>query len=419
MEFSHRSNTSSRLARWGGSNRRLVITAHHLLLFIMVCYAVVLAPFIDSDFRNYLVIFAGMLGGLLFLSLRLKVTRQVLAGMLCLFFMGLQALFIGGDRDLWSVGLTLVYASGYFAVATLFERVPDKRGFLQKWARVIVYAFATLSIIQMVASFTSLPIPNLIASKGLWSYNSLAFEPSQLGRVVGMTMLAYLMLLREPLRIERLFHFSKSNLALTGAFLITMLLSGSALAASAIAVVFILSRSLVWSMIFAALIVIFWPIVLLVDYEPVNRAAAILSTIGDLDTDALISADSSGASRVVPAVIYLKESVPSEVGFWIGYSGDGLARFFQYRLPGFGDTVAAGFLAGFPVVYGALGILVFLWIFVFLFLTPKTAPLIVFWILFFSSSAWNTQVFWYGLILIQMTSAASGPDKAAVTRAAL
>ena len=377
------------------------------LVFILLSYAIVISLFVDAGLRNYLVLFAAMLGGLLFAVFGLTLQRQAFWVIVVFSIMGIRTLFEGGVRDLGSVALTFVYSIGYFAIAGLLERVQDKQMFVQNMMRFIIYAFAILSVIQMVTSFAGLPIPNVMATKGLWSYNSLAYEPSQLGRVVGVTMLCYLMIASLPVLAGYQSDTPQTLRKVLMAFVITMLLSGSSLAAVAIIVVFLLSRSLAWVIALVTLASLFWPMVIFIDYEPLKRASLLFSNLGSLNVDALAGADHSGALRIIPAVIYLNDLAPTELGFWFGYGNDGLTRFFLGRIPSLRETVTVGFVPGFFVIYGAISAALFIWAFALSLSNRTTAPLIGFWLIFISTTAWNIQVFWYGLIVIQMTYAAS------------
>lgn len=377
------------------------------LVFIVLSYAIVVSLLVDAQLRNYLVLFAGILGGLLFFVFGLRLQRQAFWAFILFSLMAMQAFFLGGSGALGTVALTFVYALGYFAVASLMERVPDKRVFVQNIMRWIIYAFAIFSVLQLVTSFAGLPVPNVIGSKGFWSYNSLAFEPSQLGRVVGISMLCYLMVssmikpeghVGDPPR--------RWHMIIT-AFMITMLLSGSSLAAVAIAMVYFLSRSLGWVLVLVGASFLIWPAALLIDFEPLQRAAILLSNLGSLDVATVLEADHSGGVRIASTLLYLGDAAPGEAGFWMGYGSEGLERFFLGRISGVGDQILAGFLPGFFVVYGIVIAVLFIWVFLVLQTNRISAPLVGFFLLFMSLSAWNTQVFWYGLIVIQMTYAAS------------
>jgi hypothetical protein len=385
----------------------LVLKSRDFLVFILLSYALVVFLFVDAGLRNYLVLFAAMLGGLLFFVFGLRLQRQAFWAFVLVSVMAMRALFVGGSGELGSVLLTTLYALGYFAVASLLDRVDDKRAFVMGVMRGIIYAFTVLSLIQMAASLVGLPIPYLGSTRGMWSYNSFAYEPSHLGRVVGISMLCYLMLARLPTLPGHADEPARTRLKVLAAFLATMLLSGSALAAAAIVLVFALSRSLAWVLVVTSASFLVWPLFLVVDFAPLQRVALILANLGSLDVDALFSADASGAVRIAPAVIYLKEASTVEPGFWFGYGSDGLRRFFLGRLPGLGDTVPGGFLPGFLVVYGFFLTAFFIWLFLLRQANRTTAPLIGFWLIFMTASAWNTQVFWYGLIVIQIAWAAS------------
>ena len=344
-----------------------------------------------------------MLGGVLILVLRLTLLRQAYWAFLLLVIMGLRALSFGPSGELGSVALTAVYAIGYITIANLLAQIGDKRAFVEITMRRLIYAFAVISVIQMITSLAGLPIPNLIQSKGLWSYNSLAYEPAQLGRVVGASMLCYMLVSRLPKTPSRQTGTHYTHQKVMGAFLVTMILSGSALAAAAILAVFVLSRSLLWVFVLATGSLLFWPAFLLIEFEPLQRAVLLASNLSSLDTTRLAEAEGSGALRIIPAVIYINDASPVEWGFWFGYGSEGLFQFFQGRLPGLADKVAAGFVPGFAVIYGVFPTAMFIWVFVLLQANRSTIPLIVFFLIFITSSAWNTQVFWYGLILIQMT----------------
>lgn len=382
----------------------LVLTSQHFIVFILVSYAVVVSLFLGSGLRNYLVIFAAMIGGILFIPFSLMLTRQIFWAFLLFFFMATQSYFLGGSGQLGSPALTLLYATGYFAVAGLLDRTKDKRVFLMKVMRWIILAFALLSAIQMLTSLAGLPVPNLIATKGLWSYNSLAYEPSHLGRVVGITMLCYLMLSSIPGEPDR----AKTHRMVLIAFLTTMLLSGSSLAAVAILFVYGLSRSFTWLVLIALGATLMWPMALMINFEPLQRAILLASSLPSLDLEQVLDADHSGGIRFAPALIYLRDALPMEPGFWFGYGTEGIPYFFDGEIKGVTDDhVGAGFFPGFAVVYGTIAFALFVWIFVLRQANRTTLPLIVFWAIFMTTSAWNTQVFWYGLIIIQGAWAAS------------
>jgi hypothetical protein len=383
------------------------LRANEILVFIMLSYAVVLSVFVDASNRNYLVLLAAGLGGAMFLVFQLALNLQASLATLVLGAMAVQAFSIDGFGALGSVMLTAVYATGFFAVPALLERVSDKRRLIETVLRRLIYAYAILSLIQMTFSLAGLSVPNLIASKGLWSYNSLAFEPSHLGRVVGISMLAYMLLVRLPLPSGAVAETPRVGFKVVMAFFSTMLLSGSALAILAIIVVYLLSRSMIWTVLSVAAALLIWPTLLVVDYDPVRRMAVFLSSLGSLNFEELMQVEQSGAIRIAPALIYLRDFSMTEIGFWFGYGQNGLVQYFLGKIEGLGDQVSVGFLPGFVVIYGVVLTAAFVWVFVLRQINRTTAPLIAFWLVFFVNSAWNTQVFWYGLLVIQVARVVS------------
>ena len=381
---------------------QLSLSSNNVLLFIWLAYAIVMALFLTEDMRNYLVLFAACVGVVALFAFRLEVASDLLVASVLFAYMAVVAEVLGTTRDLGSVALTTLYAMGYFAIVGLIKKPSFDRLFAQRVFAGIICACAAVSVVQMVTSLAGLPIPNLIASKGLWSYNSLATEPSQLARTVGISMLAYLIVARPTRRPESLLAIAMGHKEVMLAFMITMLLSGSAMAALAIPLVLLFALSIRWVVLASAALIVIWPLALLVDFEPLQRALKLLSSRDSLDVSSIAQADGSGSLRVIPAVIYLQESIPEDLAFWFGYGRDGLFQFFQGRLPGMGEKVGSGFLPGFLVTYGVIGTALFLGVFSLRFINRSTTPIFAFFIIFMSSSAWNTQVFWYALIVLRI-----------------
>lgn len=377
----------------------------NVLAFLIFSYATVLAPFVDVAQRNYLVLVSGVIGGLAIIFYKLPITRQMLFTLALLALMIASAIRVDPIAQLASVALTSVFAAGYFAIVGLLKRTSNRRERVAKILRNLIIGFAILSVVQMTTSLLGLPIPNKLATKGMWSYNSLSIEPSHLGRVVGITMLCYLLITKESRSGETIARLISNEKVLFLSFFTTMFLSGSALAVMAIPAVILLSRSLLWGGALVAFTVLAWPLAQTIDYEPLNRAVAISNKLDTLDVNELANADASGASRIIPTLIYFQRASPSEAGFWFGYGGTGPESFLAGRIPGFGDKIAAGLIPGFFIVYGVILSALFFWIFIFRYTSLSTVPIIIFWFVFISTSAYNTQVLWYGLAMIRITGA--------------
>lgn len=373
-----------------------------LFAILFFSFAIVIGIFVDEQFRNYLLLgaIAGGAFALPFMRLRLGDDFALLAPLALLMISA--SLFSGVARDIWSTFFTLFFACGYLVLAGLCR----KRWFDVSHASFLfgflIQAFAVASLIQLTASVAGLPVPNLIASKGLWSYNSLAFEPSQLGRVVGIAMLAFLTLERIKEPAQSLGQLLRKNWRVCFAFFLTMTLSGSALSAASIVVVLALASGTTWATAVGAILLFAWPFLSVVEIEAVDRVVNLVSALPTLDITSIHKAEGSGALRVIPLVIYLEASNPQQIDWWLGSGTPGLLDYFLGKIPSMTDSATVGFLPGFAVFYGVLGFALFAWIYAFRLSSRRTAPLIIFWAMFVTFSAWNTQVFWFGLICIRI-----------------
>jgi len=62
----------------------------------------------------------------------------------------------------------------------------------------------------------------------------------------------------------------------------------------------------------------------------------------------------------------------------------------------------AGIFPGYFIAFGLVGTSLLLLCFMFRFIARETMPVILLFIIFVSPGAWNTQVFWYGLMMIRV-----------------
>ncbi|SMH40711.1 hypothetical protein [Mesorhizobium australicum] len=383
------------------------ITIQNVLVFVVVSYAIVLAPFLDAGFRNYLVLLAAFAGAFSLFVFHVQVAHVQLWSLVVIGYMCLVALANSGLPGLGSVALTFAYLMGQFTVASIAKRSWFDARFAATLLGRIVIAYAIVSVLQMIASFTGLSVPNLIASKGLWSYNSLAYEPSHLGRAIGITMLAYLIVVRGESGGRLSFRSGSMNRKVLIAFFVTMLLSGSAVAAIAIPIALIFALRPRWSVPLMVITFLVWPSLTYIDYEPLQRAIRLISNLDTLDIERLAEADGSGAARLIPFLIYLDLADPWTWTFWFGYGAQGAASVFVDRVKGIADYEGGvSFLPGFLVTYGLVGSAFFLWVLLISAWNSTTFPIIVFWFVFFTSVPWNIQLFWYGLIVLILVNEA-------------
>lgn len=166
-------------------------------LIILGTFATAFAPLLGDDQRNYLVIGICFIFVPIVIVLRFSTLgRDLFFGTLLGLHMLAVTLISGSMKDISSVGFTVLFGLAYLAFSASLSTGRVELAKVVSFLRLIILAFAAISVIQALTSFAGLPIPNLVLSKGLWSYNSLAVEPSHAGRSLAMTMLAYLILSR-------------------------------------------------------------------------------------------------------------------------------------------------------------------------------------------------------------------------------
>ncbi len=351
---------------------------------------------------NGLVILVAALAGPLILLFRLPVIADLYWAMIAVFYLLAVTLMLSGAQYFTSVGYTGMLALAFVAFSGALNTglVPRER--FRHLLRRLIQAYAVVSVLQLAASLAGLPVPNEISSKGLWSYNSLAVEPSHAARALACSMLAYLLLSRRdgrPPSIGQLWREEKSVLL---AFFVSGALTGSTLAVGAMALTVLLALRLHWSVAGVAVLFFFWPLLLLVEIESVKRLTAFLMALPSMDILTISGADHSGAVRLMPLILFLQQMDLSAPSVWFGGGYEAIAFYVRGMMIGVDpDAAMAGFIPGYVMVCGFFGAALFLYAFVGRFLNRKTFPLVLLWILLLATSAWNTQIFWFSLMLIR------------------
>jgi hypothetical protein len=385
------------------SQNRIVIKANMVAIIVLVVFSTAFAPFIGAGQRNFLVIGLSGLMPLLLLAYRLPLKRDVLwAGAVVLYLVSIS-LLKGTTSDISSIAYTVLFILPYLFFVGCLNKGIIKREAIVVFLKRLILVFAALSVAQFVAALGGLPVPNEIVSKGLWSHNSLSVEPSHLGRALSVSIFVYLVLLRT----ERTSSISPMKLLyrerlVVAAFLIAISLSGSTLAVMAAPLALMLAFSFRWIMFLIVLGIFLVPFAQTLEIEALQRGIAFVGALPTMDIWALANADHSGSVRVMPALVYLSEADPSTAAFWFGQGLSEISLTLAGKLLGVGDGFEGGFFPGFGIAFGAVGLVLMSIAFVFRFLRPQTTPFILFWLVLFLASPWNTQLFWYGLMMLRV-----------------
>ncbi|MAY64094.1 MAG: hypothetical protein CML29_17965 [Rhizobiales bacterium] len=376
---------------------------------ILVAFGTALSPFVMSDQRNLLSILVAALALPAIVLLRLPMRNDLAWSAATMAYLIVVELLHGGGRNFTSVGYTGMFVLSYVAFCgTLYTGAVTRQRLitLLGW---LLYAYAGVAMLQFVCSSVGLPVPNHILSKETWSYNSLGVEPSHAARAVAFTLLAYLILKRwngPAWTLGEVWQREKRALA---AFTISLILSGSSLAVGILPLTILMALRLRWLMVGFAILVVSWPFLETVEADSIHRLVAFITALPSLDIMALVQADHSGALRVMPLIIFLQSAKIGDVSVWLGGGYEAINYYIQGRLIGVGeDASAAGFIPGYVMICGIIGSFLFCHTFILRFVNGQTIPLILLWVIILANSAWNSQIFWYTLIILRAVHHFSG-----------
>lgn len=390
------------LAGWHGPSP-MPATPHWLVArVLLVSFATAISLFVLGDQRNALVIFVAALALPTIIVLRLPLERDFGSSLAAIGYLIIVELANGGAANFTSLGYTGMFALSYIAFAGTLESGFVDRERLIELLRQLIFAFGVVSVAQMLCSLAGLPIPNGMLSKGAWSYNSLGVEPSHAARALSFTMLSYLILSRRGGAVLSLRDLWRREKWVLVAFAVAQALTGSSLAAALLPLTIVLALQMRWLAACCGLLMVAWPFLQSVELESVRRLVGFLTALPTMDIMALVQADQSGAVRVMPLLLFLQSASLDDPSVWFGGGYQAINQYVQGNLVGVGDDVAmAGFIPGYIMITGIIGTALFLRAYMFRFASLQTLPLILLWIPAVANSAWNSQIFWYSLLLLR------------------
>ncbi|MCQ2003194.1 hypothetical protein [Rhizobium sp. NRK18] len=377
---------------------------------ILVVFGTALSPFVLGDQRNVMVILVAALAAPIIVLLQLPMGKDLVWSSIAMIYLLVAELVNGGTRNVSSLGYTGMFVLSYVAFCGTLYTAAVTRQRLLRLLRQIIFAYAIVSVLQMICSHVGLPVPNHILSKGSWSYNSLAVEPSHAARILAFTLLSYLILQRRGGPVPSLAVTWRQNRLVIMAFSVSVLLTGSSLAIAILPLTIVMSLRLRWIVTGFGLLALSWPFLQTVELESIHRLVAFMTALPSLDIMAMVQADHSGALRVMPLILFLQTARIGDLSVWFGGGYDAITYYVQGHLIGVAKDVAvAGFIPGYVMISGLVGTALFCHAYLFRFLNRDTLPLILLWCAVLSNSAWNSQVFWYSLVLLRAVHHFSQP----------
>ncbi|WP_250957973.1 hypothetical protein [Rhizobium sp. CG5] len=388
---------------WHHDDHRLRVSRQWVTAcIILVVFGTALSPFILSDQRNVLVILVAAFALPVIVMLRLPMGNDLGWSAAVVAYLIVVELFHGGASNFSSLGYTGMFVLAYIAFCGTLCSGAVTRQRLLLLLRRLVQAYALVSVLQLACSRLGLPVPNHILSKEAWSYNSLGVEPSHAARAVAFTLLAYLILARwngPAPSVGMIWRREKSTIL---AFAVSLLLTGSSLAVAILPLTIVMALRLRWLLVGSVILALAWPFLQTVEVESIHRVIAFLTALPSMDITAMVHADHSGALRVMPLIIFLQSASLGDPSVWFGGGYEAITHYIQGNLVGVAKDVAvAGFIPGYVMVCGIFGAALFCHAFLFRFMNRQTMPLILLWIPILANSAWNSQIFWYSLVLLR------------------
>ncbi|MDA8592464.1 hypothetical protein N9L90_00910 [Planctomycetota bacterium] len=367
-----------------------------------------LALFTGADQRNFLLIGLMLIAPLAAISIGLPRSRRGAVALTVPIAMMTRAAVTDETAAWSSVLYTTLFVMSFAICLGCLDTGQVTRDACRRALWLLIFAYAVVSVLQAAADLTGLPVPNQILSKGSWSYNSLAAEPSHVARILPMALLTYFQLgeagADAPATWGRVF-IRDGRLLL--AFMVAMYLSGSVLALLLIPLTLLLvvaKRSGILVLLLVGAI----PFVASVNtdslraHPELGRLVRLMEAAPEMDATALAEADTSGATRLTPVLIYFESLHWDSWEALVGGGHGAMDKLLRGRIAGMrSDAVtSAGFFPGFAISYGLIGLVLALSTWMIQFLRKENLTLVFLWLVASWASAWNSQTFWFGLLMI-------------------
>ncbi len=373
------------------------------LTLIIISFAI--APEIAFDDKNRnLLLFGIMLFSPLVL---LKYRKFYLSDIWLLLFMlsiVFSPLLFHSENIRWS---TIIYSIAFVLTFLAYERLLHRYKFTAQdylsLLKYLIYAYFIVLLIQQFCVLTGLPILNVrfydIANP--WKLNSLAGEPSHSARIVGVLMYSY-MVMKEIIENKK-YDFKESikkDKWIWLSFLWIMLTMGSGTAILFLGVVllkFIRFRTLIPLFILLSLTAI---LINTMGSHSYDRVLNVIMATATFDTDAIIKADHSASSRIVPMMVISQMVDFISINGWFGHGIDSTNVIIHAIYPGFPEGATGGGMFQLWWEYGFLTFILFVWFSIKMTFRKKDMLTLVFWFFLVFMYGVNSQIVWLTIMLL-------------------
>ena len=302
----------------------------------------------------------------------------------------------------WSTLIyTGMYVSFFIAYVKLLYCSDLTAISLMKVLRILLFAYAIVLIVQQICFFAGLPIFNAInidvRPSAFPRLNSIGPEPAWTARNVCLMMFIYILLYQHTLNKElTLKKFWIDNHWLCISFLYVILTCGSATGILFVVLIlfkFVNARSLLGVVVGAVLCVTV--INRFTTISSVERVMNLIPAVMTLDERAIMHADRSGASRIIPTIQAMKHLSLTTVDGWVGHGVD-----YDTKIIRFPGIKANGGGFSLWLNYGALVQFLFLGVvFSVCYIKREPCSLLFCILILFGGITINIQILWFMLAL--------------------
>lgn len=231
--------------------------------------------------------------------------------------------------------------------------------------------------------------------------NSLATEPSYLGIYIVITFYSYLVVKSKENKLDNKKDGSKVDYIIWGYVLFTVIIANSGFGIVFLSILFLSTISFQKKYLQILLIIIVFLFFYFVNVSSLDRIEIFVKSIFSFDILELAYADHSASIRIAPILIIFREF---NILDWSALFGRGInysKELFASIIPGIvlEDWRGGGFFPSFIFDYGIIPTILF-----FTFLKRNVITKIfafesLFLILVFLNASFNTQLFWYCIII--------------------
>lgn len=327
--------------------------------------------------------------------------------------------------SIWIAGLlhistfrisTLIYSSLFITTFLLYRRMLYKNIMSTKFfldlVKIIIYAYAIILIVQQISTLLNIPVFNKCWDfSNKFKLNSLALEPSHIGRILLLLQFAFISVKETILGHKySLINGFKEDKIIWIAFLYVMITSGSV---TCLISLFLLSlyflglkKTITAIPIILIIILLFFIFIdteTLLKFEAVNRLNTLLPVLYTFNTDLISETDLSASARVSPIIFYFDLIDISSLSFWFGQGIDFSKNTLITILLGHESeqgNATGGLFPAFFLDYGIITGAFFLYALRKMTLSYFFSFPMFLWLFVFIASPFNTYVQWAFFIIM-------------------